>query len=184
MIRCPPGGSTGAINPKRPIVKIKKDPLKKSGAGITLAPVTHVLDTHRSVTHVTGDPFPSAPDKEPVALRAPLGPEFIKDPHREFKGKIRFCPLFRGFVCILLVTCDKFHDLRWRNPEIDKLLEDKIIEDQPREVGTIEDPVILSDGLIEVFQGTTAQRAFATHKLIEKNLFLTTRTGRVRGVHA
>src|SRR5208337_1916325 len=104
------------------------------------------------MAHVTGDLFSSAPHKEPVALRTSLGPDLIENPHRELQGELRSRPLFRGFVCILLVVGHKFHDLRRWNPKIDKFLEDKIIEDEPRKVGTIEDAVILPDRLVEVFQ--------------------------------
>ncbi len=148
------------------------------------APVANVLDIHRSVTHVTGDLFSSAPHKETVALRASLGPDPVESPHREFQGELRFRPLFRGFIRILLVAGHKFHDLRWRNPKIDKFLENKIIEDEPRKIRTIENAVILPDGLFEVFQRTTAQRAFAPHELIKKNFFLAARAGGVGGMHA
>ena len=69
-------------------------------------------------------------------------------------------------------------------PEVNELLEDKIIEDEPREVGAVKDSLILAKGLLKVLECAAAEGALPPHELVEKDLLLAPRTGRVRGLHA
>ncbi|MCX6688432.1 MAG: hypothetical protein NTZ39_01855 [Methanoregula sp.] len=136
------------------------------------------------VPHVTGDLLFGVPEKEPVALRAPLGLEMIPRAHGNSQHKVSLRPFGRRLLSVLFIRGDELHDLVGGYTHIDELFEDEVIEDQPREIGPVEDSFIFPERLIEILQGAATQRAFAADKLIEKNFFLAPRTGGVRGVHA
>jgi len=148
------------------------------------APFTNVLHTYSRVAHIAGDLLLSAPEKQVRAFHAPLGPDLVPNTHRKVEGETRLCPLLRRFFRILVVVCNELHNLVRGHSELDEFLEDEIIEDQPREIGTIENAFIFPDGLIEIFQRAPAERAFSSDKLVEENLFLASRAGRVGGMHA
>ena len=104
--------------------------------------------------------------------------------HRDLEGERGLRPLLRGLLRVLLIGRNKLHDLVRRDPEVNKFLEHEVIEDQPREVRAVEDALVLPERLVELFQGAPAERTFAPDELVEKDLLLAPRAGRVRGLHA
>jgi hypothetical protein len=104
--------------------------------------------------------------------------------HGDLEGKTGPVPFFSRLLCVLVIRCHEIHDLVRGNPQVNELLEDKIIEDEPREIRAVEETIVLAKGLLEVFEGAAAEGAFAPYELIEKDLFLAPRTRGVRGLHA
>jgi hypothetical protein len=151
---------------------------------ISSAPVAHVLDRECRPPHITGYLLATASEEPLPALFAALGPDFIVPQHRYLERERGLCPLLGRLLGVRLVGGHKLHDLMRRNPEVNKLLENEVVEDQPREVRAVEDSFILPERLVELLERAAAERAFAPDQLVEKNLFLAARTGRVRGLHA
>jgi hypothetical protein len=68
--------------------------------------------------------------------------------------------------------------------QVHEFLEEEVIKDEPRKVRAIENPLVLPECIVKILEGAAAQRAFAADELVEKNLFLASRAGGVRGLHA
>ena len=126
------------------------------------APVAHVLDPECGPAHVTGDLL-AASEKEPLsALYAVLGPDFIVPQHRDLKGERGLYPVLGRLLGVLLVGGYELHDLVWRDPEVNELLKDEVVENQPREVRAVEDTFVLPERLVEFLERAAAERAFAS----------------------
>ncbi len=126
----------------------------------------------------------SARDIEPPAPGTPLGPDPVDKPPGDFEDEpgIGFLPV-GGIIPVAVPVCQQ-HDLEGACPHLEEALEEEVVEDQPGEIGPVDELIEIVVVLVDLLKGTTAERAAPFHQLIEVDFLLASGAGGVGGVYS
>ncbi len=122
--------------------------------------------------------------EDPPAAGTPFRPDPVEDLHRdlELEGRIGL-PVVPGQV-LVVEGRNELHDLDRARPDLEEAFEEEVVEDEPGEVGPLDEVLDLGLLGIELLELTPAEGAAPFHELFQVDLLPASGAGGVGGMHS